>query len=218
MTRVQDVAVGSLDSYRLFSPVCEVSKLKTTNIVLRTKFSQVLIYSKVWIFGEEFSSEKKMKELILYWVFWTGTLTSDEIQLDTLHESCCNFESFKMQELLNLEGFIFQTIRFWAYKPIFIILFVYSKFMRSFVGSIHSQFPPRWKLSFVTNIVFMKIERFLEIFGNYQIAYRQINDQGMNFNLIHFVIVQFKTFWTIKKPQITAFDRVQPHKCQYGHE
>ena len=64
----------------------------------------------------------------------------------------------------------------------------------------------------------MKIERFLEIFGNYQIAYRQINDQGMNFNLIHFVIVQFKTFWTIKKPQITAFDRVQPHKCQYGHE
>ena len=57
-----------------------------------------------------------------------------------------------------------------------------------------------------------------EIFGNYQIAYRQINDQGMNFNLIHFVIVQFKTFWTIKKPQITAFDRVQPHKCQYGHE
>ena len=35
--------------------------------------------------------------------------------------------------------------------------------------------------------------------------------------LYHFLIVQFETFWTIKKPQITAFDRFQPQKCQYGH-
>jgi len=66
--------------------------------------------------------------------------------------------------------------------------------MRSFVGSIHSQLYLRQKWSFLTNVVFMKIGRFSEIFGNYQIAYRQINDQGMDFNLIHFVIVQFKSF------------------------
>lgn len=40
----------------------------------------------------------------------------------------------------------------------------------------------------------------------------------ISFSFHFFVIVQFKIFWTIKKPQITAFDRVQPHKCQYGHE
>ena len=82
-----------------------------------------------------------MKELILYWLFWTDTWASDEIQLDTLLESFCNSEIFKtefskIQDFLTLERLklIFKIIRLWwflrvftQYKLIFIIMFIYGK-------------------------------------------------------------------------------------------